>query len=162
MKLHIRWTALAALLASSSLCADPSETEVLSALWKCWWTISREFRWHSKAYHPVDTAKKAISSVKNITREVKVGEIFQGRVTRILDFGAFLEILPGQEGLLHISELAPGRVEKVRDVIKEGSVVPVKVISIDEQGRINLSLKAMGGSRGFNQRKDKKRGFKKK
>jgi polyribonucleotide nucleotidyltransferase len=90
-----------------------------------------------------EAAKKAVSWIKNITREVKVGEIFQGKVTRILDFGAFVEILPGQEGLIHISQLAPYRVKKVEDVVKVGDIVPVKVISIDEQGRINLSLKAV-------------------
>ena len=88
-----------------------------------------------------DAAQKAISWIKNITREVKVGEIFQGKVKRILNFGAFVEILPGQEGLVHISQLAPWRVEKVEDVVKIGDMVPVKVISVDEQGRINLSLK---------------------
>jgi len=88
-----------------------------------------------------DAAEKAINWIKNITREVKVGEIFQGKVMRILNFGAFVEILPGQEGLVHISQLAPWRVEKVEDVVKLGDIVPVKVISIDEQGRINLSLK---------------------
>jgi len=88
-----------------------------------------------------EAVKKAISWIKNITREVKVGEIFQGKVKRILDFGAFVEILPGQEGLIHISQLAPYRVEKVEDVVKVGEILPVKVISIDEQGRINLSLK---------------------
>jgi len=88
-----------------------------------------------------EAAKKAISWIKNITREVKVGEIFQGKVKRILDFGAFVEILPGQEGLIHISQLAPWRVNKVEDIVKIGDVVPVKVISVDEQGRINLSLK---------------------
>ncbi len=88
-----------------------------------------------------EATKKAIDWIKNITREVKVGEIFQGKVRRILDFGAFVEILPGQEGLIHISELAPWRVEKVEDVVKIGDIVPVKVISIDKQGRINLSLK---------------------
>jgi len=88
-----------------------------------------------------EMAKKAIAWIKDITREVKVGEIFQGKVKKILDFGAFVEILPGQEGLIHISELAPWRVEKVEDIVKVGDTVPVKVISIDEQGRINLSLK---------------------
>jgi polyribonucleotide nucleotidyltransferase len=88
-----------------------------------------------------NAAKKAISWIKNITREVKVGELFQGKVKRILSFGAFVEILPGQEGLVHISQLAPKRVEKVEDVVKIGDIVPVKVISIDEQGRINLSIK---------------------
>jgi len=88
-----------------------------------------------------EAAKKAISWIKNITREIKVGEVFQGKVKRILDFGAFAEILPGQEGLIHISQLAPFRVKKVEDVVKIGDIVPVKVISIDEHGRINLSLK---------------------
>jgi polyribonucleotide nucleotidyltransferase len=86
-------------------------------------------------------AEKAVDWIKNITREVKVGEFFQGKVTRILNFGAFVEILPGQEGLVHISQLAPFRVEKVEDIVKIGDIIPVKVISIDEQGRINLSLK---------------------
>jgi len=89
-----------------------------------------------------EAAKKAVAWIKNITREIKIGEIFQGKVKRILAFGAFVEILPGQEGLIHISELAPWRVEKVEEVVKVGDIVPVKVISIDEQGRINLSLKA--------------------
>lgn len=88
-----------------------------------------------------EAAKKAITWIKNITREIKVGEVFQGKVKRILGFGAFVEILPGQEGLIHISQLAPYRVRKVEDVVKIGDIVPVKVISIDEQGRINLSLK---------------------
>ena len=86
-------------------------------------------------------AKKAVSWIKNITREIRTGEIFQGKVKRIVDFGAFIEIIPGQEGLCHISQIAPFRVEKVEDIIKVGEVVPVKVISIDEQGRINLSIK---------------------
>lgn len=88
-----------------------------------------------------EAAKKAISWIKNITREIKIGEVFQGKVKRILNFGAFVEIMPGQEGLIHISQLATFRVEKVEDVVKIGDIVPVKVISIDEHGRINLSLK---------------------
>ncbi|MFH1841265.1 MAG: polyribonucleotide nucleotidyltransferase [Candidatus Nealsonbacteria bacterium] len=88
-----------------------------------------------------EAAKKAIEWINNITREVAIGEIFQGKVKRILNFGAFVEILPGQEGLVHISQLADRRVEKVEDVVKIGDIVPVKVISIDEQGRINLSIK---------------------
>jgi len=87
------------------------------------------------------SAQKAIEWINNITREVVVGEIFQGKVKRILNFGAFMEILPGQEGMVHISQLAPRRVEKVEDVVRIGDIVPVKVISIDEQGRINLSIK---------------------
>lgn len=89
-----------------------------------------------------EAAKKAVNWIKNITREVKVGETFQGKVKRILDFGAFVEILPGQEGLVHISQLAPYHVGKVEDIVKVSDIIPVKVISIDEQGRINLSLKA--------------------
>jgi polyribonucleotide nucleotidyltransferase len=92
-----------------------------------------------------ESLNKAVEWVKNLTREVKVGEIFQGKVTRILDFGAFVEILPKQEGMVHISELAPYRVEKVTDVVKVGDVIPVKVIEIDPMGRINLSLKQAQG-----------------
>ena len=88
-----------------------------------------------------EAAKRAVEWIKNITREVKVGEIFQAKIKRILEFGAFAEILPGQEGLIHISQLAPYRVGRVEDVVKIGDIVPVKVINIDEQGRINLSLK---------------------
>ena len=88
-----------------------------------------------------EAGKKASDWIKNITREAKVGEFFHGRVTRILNFGAFVEIFPGQEGLVHISQLADYHVEKVEDIVKIGDVIPVKVISIDEQGRINLSLK---------------------
>ncbi|MFH1461212.1 MAG: S1 RNA-binding domain-containing protein, partial [Patescibacteria group bacterium] len=91
--------------------------------------------------HDEEAGQKALNWVKNLTREVKAGEVFQGRVTRIIDFGAFVEILPGQEGLVHISELAPYRVEKVEDVVKTGQIIPVKVKNIDELGRINLTLK---------------------
>ncbi|MBI2450334.1 MAG: polyribonucleotide nucleotidyltransferase [Candidatus Nealsonbacteria bacterium] len=93
-----------------------------------------------------EAALKAVEWIKNITREVKVGEIFQGKVKRILNFGAFVEILPGQEGMVHISQLAPYRVEKVEDIVKVGDMVPVKVISIDEQGRINLSIKEINNA----------------
>lgn len=86
-----------------------------------------------------EAADKALAWIKNLTREVKPGEVFQGRVTKITDFGAFVEILPGQEGLLHISELAPYRVRRVEDVVKTGQLIPVKVKKIDEQGRISLS-----------------------
>jgi len=91
-----------------------------------------------------ESAKKAIAWIENITREVQVGEIFQGKVKRIVDFGAFVEVLPGQEGLVHISRLAPFHVKKVEDIIKVGDTISVKVISIDEQGRINLSAKEAG------------------
>jgi len=90
-----------------------------------------------------EAGEKAIAWIKNITKEVKVGEIFEGKVKRILNFGAFVEILPGQEGLVHISQLAQHHVKKVEDVVRIGDVVPVKVVSIDEQGRINLSVKEL-------------------
>ncbi len=87
----------------------------------------------------LEAAKKR---VEDLTRELKPGEFFPaGKVTRILDFGAFVEVLPGQEGMVHISELAPQRVDKVTDVVKVGDIIPVVVIKIDELGRVNLSLK---------------------
>ncbi len=87
------------------------------------------------------SAKEAVEWINNITREVKPGELFQGRVTRIMNFGAFAEVLPNQEGLIHISELADYRVEKVEDIVRVGDIVPVIVKEIDAQGRINLSRK---------------------
>jgi polyribonucleotide nucleotidyltransferase len=87
-----------------------------------------------------ESAQKALEWVKNIVREVQVGEVFDGKVKRILEFGAFVEILPGQEGMIHISKLGKGRVERVQDVLDINDQVSVKVISIDELGRINLSL----------------------
>jgi polyribonucleotide nucleotidyltransferase len=89
-----------------------------------------------------ESAEKAIEWIKNITHEIEVGEIYEkATVKRILDFGAFVEFLPGQEGMVHISQLSDKRVGKVTDVLKIGDIIPVKVIAIDEQGRINLSLK---------------------
>lgn len=88
-----------------------------------------------------DSAQKASEWIKNITHEVIPGEVFQGKIVRILNFGAFAEILPGQQGLIHISELAPFRVNKVEDIVKIGDIVPVVVKNIDSEGRINLSLK---------------------
>ncbi|NTW46017.1 MAG: polyribonucleotide nucleotidyltransferase [Candidatus Moranbacteria bacterium] len=85
------------------------------------------------------SAKEATEWIRNLTREVKAGELFQGRITRLMNFGAFAEVLPNQEGLIHISELADYRVEKVEDIVKVGDVVPVVVKEIDAQGRINLS-----------------------
>ena len=81
---------------------------------------------------------------KGLNKGVKVGEEFSGIVKRIMDFGAFVEIAPGVDGLVHISRLADFRVERVEDVVKIGDVVPVKIIEIDEQGRINLSAKDAG------------------
>ncbi|MBI4252717.1 polyribonucleotide nucleotidyltransferase [Candidatus Uhrbacteria bacterium] len=88
-----------------------------------------------------DGMKRAVEWVKRLTREVVAGEVFDGKVTRIMDFGAFVEILPRTEGLVHISELSPRRVEKVTDIVKVGQAVKVVVVAIDEQNRINLSMK---------------------
>ncbi|RMH54726.1 MAG: polyribonucleotide nucleotidyltransferase [Deinococcus-Thermus bacterium] len=83
-------------------------------------------------------AEEAKKRILSLTAEAKVGEIYEGTVTRITNFGAFVEILPGKDGLLHISQLAKGRVERVEDVLKLGQKVRVKVNSIDEQGRVDL------------------------
>lgn len=84
-------------------------------------------------------AKKAIEWIKNITREVKEGEIFQGKVIKIVDFGVFVEIFPGQTGLVHISNLVPYKIKNPLEIVKLGDLIPVKIISIDQLGRINLS-----------------------
>ncbi|MCD6422295.1 polyribonucleotide nucleotidyltransferase [bacterium] len=81
--------------------------------------------------------------VKNLTREIKVGEIFRGKVTRVVDFGVFVEVFPGQEGLVHISELSRRRIRNIYRLVKVGDVIPVKVIKIDELGRLALSVKAL-------------------
>jgi polyribonucleotide nucleotidyltransferase len=85
--------------------------------------------------------EKAKVWVENLTHEVKAGERFDGRVTRLMNFGAFVEVLPGIEGMVHISELADQRVNRVEDVVKVGDRIPVVVIEIDDKGRINLSHK---------------------
>ncbi|MBI4436845.1 MAG: polyribonucleotide nucleotidyltransferase [Candidatus Omnitrophica bacterium] len=84
---------------------------------------------------------KAVEIIKRLTEEVEVGKIYTGKVKRLMNFGAFCEVLPGKEGLVHISELADRYVEKVEDVVKIGDEVQVKVVEIDQQGRINLSMK---------------------
>ena len=92
---------------------------------------------------------KAKQIVENLTKEVRAGESYTGTVTRIIPIGAFVQILPGKEGLVHISQLAPNRVEKVEDVVKVGDEITVKVMEIDGQGRLNLSRKALlGGATG--------------
>jgi polyribonucleotide nucleotidyltransferase len=90
----------------------------------------------------LDSLKKAEEMVKNIVREIQVGEVFEGKVTRLMDFGAFVELIPGHEGMVHVSEMSPQHVEHPSDFLKEGDVVPVKVIEIDSMGRINLSIRA--------------------
>ncbi len=80
----------------------------------------------------------ALKKIEDIIKDPEVGEIYDGKVVKIMDFGAFVEILPGKDGLVHISKLAKGRVEKVEDVVKEGDPIRVEVMEIDRQGRINL------------------------
>jgi polyribonucleotide nucleotidyltransferase len=97
-----------------------------------------------------EAAKKAIEMVQRIAAEPEIGKIYKGTVRKIVEFGAFVEILPGTDGLVHISQLAPGRVNKVTDILKEGDEVMVKVLEIDRQGKIRLSrkeaLEETGGS----------------
>jgi polyribonucleotide nucleotidyltransferase len=105
-------------------------------------------------------ARKAIQMIEGLTKEVKIGEIYTGKVTRLLNFGVFVEILPGKEGLVHISQLGEDHVETVEDEVQPGDEVTVMVTEIDNLGRINLSRRAVllgeeppppgsgGGSRG--------------
>ncbi|MDT8901345.1 polyribonucleotide nucleotidyltransferase [Anaeroselena agilis] len=88
-----------------------------------------------------EAGKKAVSIIETLVRDVEVGATYLGKVTRLMNFGAFVEILPGKEGLVHISQLALERVAKVEDVVKPGDEILVKVTEIDRQGRINLSRK---------------------
>ncbi|MBF6978947.1 polyribonucleotide nucleotidyltransferase [Aerococcaceae bacterium zg-BR22] len=97
----------------------------------------------SVASSDADMIKKAIEMIELLVKEVEVGESYEGTVKRIEKFGAFVEVLPGKEGLVHISELEHRRVNNVEDVIKLGDKVTVKVIEIDDKGRINLSRKAL-------------------
>ena len=92
---------------------------------------------------PAGAAERAIQKIKEIAREYQIGETFEGSVSRIFGFGAMVEIAPGVEGLVHVSELAPFRVERVEDVVEVGDRVPVKIVGIDELGRINLSIKEL-------------------
>src|SRR3989344_1459739 len=91
-----------------------------------------------------ENVDKAANWIKGIVKEIAVGEIFQGTVRKIMDFGAFVDILGGQSGLVHISQLVPYNIRSVEDVVKIGDVIPVKVTSIDELGRINLSAVEAG------------------
>jgi polyribonucleotide nucleotidyltransferase len=90
-----------------------------------------------------ESTQKAITIIESLTKDVEVGDVYTGKVTRILDFGAMVEVLPGKEGLVHISELASYRVNKVEDEVNIGDEAMVKVIGIDNMGRINLSRRAL-------------------
>jgi polyribonucleotide nucleotidyltransferase len=85
----------------------------------------------------------AVAMVESITAEAEVGAVYEGKVERIVDFGAFISILPGKDGLLHISQISSERIEKVTDVLEEGQVVKVKVLDVDQRGRIKLSMKEL-------------------
>ncbi|HPE04430.1 MAG TPA: S1 RNA-binding domain-containing protein, partial [Thauera sp.] len=81
--------------------------------------------------------------IEAITAEVEVGKVYEGPVVRLLDFGAIVNIMPGRDGLLHVSQIANERVNNVSDYVKEGQVVRVKVLETDERGKIRLSMKAL-------------------
>ena len=88
-------------------------------------------------------AEHAMRRIEAITAEVEIGKVYEGPITKILDFGALVNLLPGKDGLLHISQIAHQRVEKVTDYLKEGQIVKVKVLETDEKGRVKLSMKAL-------------------
>ncbi|MBI1984822.1 MAG: polyribonucleotide nucleotidyltransferase [Candidatus Wildermuthbacteria bacterium] len=86
-------------------------------------------------------AKQASDLISNMVREVQIGDFFEGKVVKTTDFGAFVQLFPGQDGLVHISQLSDKRVGKVTDIVKTGDIIPVKVIGVDDQGKISLSFK---------------------
>jgi polyribonucleotide nucleotidyltransferase len=88
--------------------------------------------------------REAQRRVELITADVEVGQIYEGKVARLMDFGAFVTILPGRDGLVHISQISNERVERVSDKLKEGDVIRVKVLEVDRQGRIRLSMRDVG------------------
>ena len=88
-------------------------------------------------------ADAAIARINALTRDVEVGAIYEGKVAKLMDFGAFVTIMPGKDGLVHISQLTDKRVDKVEDVVKEGQMVRVKVLEVDRQGKIRLSMKSV-------------------
>jgi polyribonucleotide nucleotidyltransferase len=88
-----------------------------------------------------DAANAAKARVDAITAEAEIGKVYTGKVERIVDFGAFVNILPGKDGLVHISQIANERIEKVTDVLQEGQEVKVLVLDVDNRGRIKLSMK---------------------
>jgi polyribonucleotide nucleotidyltransferase len=89
-----------------------------------------------------ENSRKAIQWIESLTRDVEIGALYLGKVTRVMTFGAFVEILPGKEGLVRIGELADYHVPTVEDVVSVGDEVMVVVVEVDRQGRINLSRKA--------------------
>jgi len=100
------------------------------------------------ASNKVDSLNAAKAWVESLVEEAEVGKLYEGRVTRIMNFGAFVEVLPGKEGLVHISQLGPERYNRVEDAVKEGDKVWVKVVEIDDMGRLNLSRRKAMEERG--------------
>jgi polyribonucleotide nucleotidyltransferase len=107
----------------------------------CEINIDDDGKVHIYSNNPEGMAR-ARQIISGMTAEIEVGQIYQGRVVSIKDFGAFVEVLPGKDGLCHISELAETRVNKTEDVVKVGEVIWVKCIGVDDKGRIKLSRKA--------------------
>ncbi|NLC37140.1 MAG: S1 RNA-binding domain-containing protein, partial [Alcaligenaceae bacterium] len=93
----------------------------------------------------LDKAREAERRIKELTADVEVGTEYEGPVLRLLDFGAIVQVLPGRDGLLHISEIANYRIANINDVLKVGQIVRFKVIEADDKGRLRLSIKAIGG-----------------
>ena len=93
----------------------------------------------------LDKAKEAERRILEITAEGEVNQVYDGTIQRMLDFGAIVQILPGKDGLLHISEIANYRINDINDVLSVGQKLRVKVIEADDRGRIRLSVKALGG-----------------
>jgi polyribonucleotide nucleotidyltransferase len=91
----------------------------------------------------LEAARKAIAIIESIVEEVQVGKIYTGKVKKIMDFGAFVEVTPGNDGLLHISEISHERIQRVTDVLKEGDVIDVKVLDVDRQGKMRLSRRVL-------------------
>ena len=89
------------------------------------------------------SGREALRRIEMITADVEVGRIYEGKVVRLMDFGAFVAILPGRDGLVHISQISDERVERVSDKLKEGDVVKVKVLEVDRQGRVRLSMRGV-------------------
>ena len=101
---------------------------------------SRRAGVHSTLYNPRVGIKVlfVVKEIEGLTREIEAGETFSGKVVRIAPFGAFIELLPGKDGLLHISQVSTTRIEKVEDVLSMGDIVEVKVLEVDPQGKIRL------------------------
>ncbi|MCK4587512.1 MAG: S1 RNA-binding domain-containing protein, partial [Gammaproteobacteria bacterium] len=90
-----------------------------------------------------EAGEQAMKLIEQITADVEVGAVYEGKVAKLMDFGAFVTILPGKDGLVHISQISEERVENVSDKLSEGDIIKVKVLEIDKQGRIRLSMKAV-------------------